>query len=246
MRNIKLTLRYDGTAYCGWQRQNNGISVQQKIEEAIEEITGAYSFLEGCGRTDAGVHALCYTANFLSDTKIPSKKLHFAINTKLPDDIRVMHAEDAEETFHSRFSAVKKTYRYEISTDCIFDPFLINRVWNFPFELDFDKMKEQASSFVGEHDFLGFMSAGGQVKTTVRTIYSAELFRENGKIIFEVTGNGFLYNMVRIMAGTLVSIGSGKITEKLSDIIASKDRSRAGITAPPQGLYLKKVYYGEQ
>ena len=245
MRNIKLTLRYDGTSYCGWQRQNNGISVQQRVEEAIEEVTGSYSFLEGCGRTDAGVHALFYTANFLSDTKIPAERLYLALNTKLPDDIRVLDSEDVSEEFHSRFSAIKKIYRYEISTNRIFDPFLINRVWNFPFPLDIELMKKEAASFLGEHDFSGFMSAGAQVKTTVRTIYSSEIFEENGKIIFEVCGNGFLYNMVRIMAGTLVSIGAGRLKEPLSDIISSCDRGRAGITAPPHGLYMKKVYYGE-
>jgi len=245
MRNIKLTLRFDGTAYCGWQRQQNGMSVQQRVEEAIEEVCGAYSFLEGCGRTDAKVHALCYTANFSTDTKIPSEKLHLALNTKLPDDIRVLSAEDADEDFHSRFSAVKKIYRYEISTSRIFDPFLINRVWNFPFELDIEKMKQEAKSFVGTHDFSGFMASGGQVKTTIRTVFSAEVFEESGRIIFEVCGDGFLYNMVRIMAGTLACIGAGRITEPLSSIIKSCDRGRAGITAPPQGLYMKKVYYGE-
>lgn len=245
MRNIRLTIRFDGTNYCGWQRQRSCVSVQQCVEEAIEATCGAFSFLEGCGRTDSGVHALCYTANFNTESTIPPEKLPFALNTRLPEDIRILSASCEDESFHSRFSAIKKTYRYEISTDPIPDPFLRNRVWHFPYKLDIEKMQKEALSFEGTHDFLGFMASGGQVKTTVREIYEAKVFEESGKVIFEVTGNGFLYNMVRIMAGTLAYIGAGKITEPLSDIINSLDRARAGITAPPQGLYMKKVYYGE-
>ena len=245
MRNIRLTIRFDGTCYSGWQRQQSFMSVQQAVEEAIEKVCGAYSFVEGCGRTDARVHALSYTASFTTESEIPSSKLPLALNTKLPKDIRVSDAKDVDLSFHARFSAIKKTYRYEIQTSKIPDPFLNNRAWHFPYDLDIAKMQSSAKCFIGTHDFSGFMAVGGQVKTTVRTIYDATVFEEDGKVIFEVTGNGFLYNMVRIMAGTLAYIGSNKITEDLTTIIESRQRDRAGITAPPQGLYLKKVYYEE-
>lgn len=245
MRNILIQIAYDGTNYCGWQMQKNAVSVQEKIEDAIEKVCKEYSFVEGCGRTDAKVHALCYSASFKTKSTIPCDRLPFALNTALPEDVRVLKAFDVKDDFHARFSAVKKTYRYEISTRPIPDPFLRNYAWHYPYPLDFELMKKEAQKFVGTHDFLGFMASGGQVKTTVRTIYSFEIFREGEKIIFEVTGNGFLYNMVRIMTGTLVYIGGGKIKEDLTDIINSKDRNRAGITAPPHGLYMKKVYYEE-
>lgn len=245
MRNIGLLLSYDGTNYAGWQKQNNAMTIQEVLEKAIEEITGKYSFAEGCGRTDAGVHALSYLATFKTESTIPAERFPFALNTKLPPDVRVFSAFDAKDDFHGRFSVQKKTYRYEIYTSRHENPFLRQYAWHFPYVLDVEKMNSQAQKFVGEHDFLGFMASGGQVKTTVREIYEAKVFEEQGKIVFEVTGNGFLYNMVRIMAGTLCYIGAGKIFEDLSDIIKSRDRNRAGITAPPQGLYMKKVYFGE-
>ncbi|MBQ2966851.1 MAG: tRNA pseudouridine(38-40) synthase TruA [Clostridia bacterium] len=245
MRNIGLLLSYDGTCYAGWQKQNNAMTVQEAMETAITEITGSYSFLEGCGRTDAGVHALCYLATFKTESAIPAERFPFALNTKLPPDIRVFSAFDADADFHGRFSVQKKTYRYEIYNTRHENPFWRQYAWHFPYVLDVQKMHAEAQKFVGAHDFLGFMASGGQVKTTVREIYETNVFEENGKIVFEVTGNGFLYNMVRIMAGTLCYIGAGKITEDLAEIIKSKDRSRAGITAPPQGLYMKKVYFGE-
>ncbi len=245
MRNIGLIMRYDGTNYCGWQRQKNAMSVQQKIEEAIEKVTGEQVFVQGCGRTDAGVHALSYLANFNTESKVPAEKFMYAINSFLPGDITVMKSFEVEEDFNSRFSISKKTYRYEISTAEILDPFLRNYVWHFPYSLNIKYMNEQAEKIKGTHDFMGFMAVGGQVKTTVRTIYDAKVFEENGKVIFEVTGNGFLYNMVRILAGTLCYLGAGKLKEDMSLILDSKDRGRAGITAPPQGLYMKKVYIGE-
>ncbi len=244
MRNIGIYLRFDGTNYAGWQRQKKVMTVQQAVEEAIEEVTGAFSFVEGCGRTDAGVHALCYVASFKTESNIPVSRMHLALNTKLPPDIRALSAFEADEDFHARFSAEKKTYRYEIDNEKVENPFWRNLTWHFPYALDIEKMNRAAKAFLGTHDFFGFMASGGQVKTTVRTIYGAEVFEENGKIVFEVTGNGFLYNMVRIMAGTLCYIGAGKITEPLELIIESRDRARAGITAPPQGLYMKKVYFG--
>ncbi len=246
MRNIGIYLRYDGTDYAGWQRQAGVMTVQQAVEEGIKALTGEDVFVEGCGRTDAGVHALCYAANFHAETAIPIEKMHLALNTKLPEDIRVLSAFEAADDFHARFSVLKKTYRYEICCTKVPDPFLRRYAWHFPYPLDVGKMNAQAQKFIGTHDFAGFMAAGGQVKSTVRTVYAARVFEENGKVIFEVTGNGFLYHMVRIMTGTLCYIGTGKITEDLSRIIDSRSRAAAGITAPPQGLYMKKVYFGEQ
>lgn len=246
MRNYGVFLQFDGTNYAGWQRQEKVMTVQQAVEEAVESITGAFSHVEGCGRTDAGVHALSYLAGFQSECQIPADRLHLALNTKLPPDIRALSAFEAPIEFHSRFSVQKKTYRYEIYNAKIPNPFFRNYVWHFPYALDVSLMHREAQKFLGAHDFFGFMASGGQVKTTVRTIYDARVFEENGKVIFEVTGNGFLYNMVRIMAGTLCYIGAGKITEDLSSILESKDRARAGITAPPQGLYMKNVYLGEE
>ncbi|MBR4030337.1 MAG: tRNA pseudouridine(38-40) synthase TruA [Clostridia bacterium] len=246
MRNIGLILRYDGTNYCGWQRQKTEISIQQKVEEAVEEVTGESSFVQGCGRTDAGVHALNYLANFETKSNIPAERFKYALNTKLPDDISVLDSFLVEDDFNSRFSIEKKTYRYEIYTNEIANPFLRNYAWHFPYELNLELMQSQAKKIVGTHDFSGFMAVGGQVKTTVRTIYDAVVFKDGEKVVFEVTGNGFLYNMVRILAGTLCYIGAGKIKEDMKDILESLDRSRAGITAPPEGLYMKKVYFGEK
>ncbi len=244
MRNIKLTLQYDGTHYHGWQSQKNAVTVQETLEKALSSLTGQKPKLIGCSRTDTGVHATRFVCNFKSETKIPADKLPLAINTKLPEDIICLLAEDAANDFNSRYSAKKKCYTYYIQNSRFPDVFKVNYAWHFPYALDLEKMQKAASAFLGEHDFIGFAASGFTVKTTVRTIYSLDVEKVGDLIKITVVGNGFLYNMVRIIAGTLAFAGCGKIdAEDMADIIASCDRKRAGITAPPQGLFLTEVYY---
>lgn len=244
MRNIKLILAYDGTLYHGWQRQENAITIQELVEKALYKVTNEKIAVEGCGRTDAGVHAKRFVCNFKAETKIPSEKIPYAINAYLPKDIVCLEAADESEDFHAKFSAVKKTYTYYICNEKFPDVF--SHSWHYPYTLNLDKMRKAAEAFIGTHDFLGFAAAGFTVKTTVRTIYDLKITKENNLIRIDVTGNGFLYNMVRIIAGTLCFVGSGKIDYKeMPQIIASCDRKRAGITAPPDGLFLTEVYYEE-
>lgn len=244
MRNIKLTIQYDGTKYHGWQSQENAVTVQDVLENAVMQITGKRPKIIGCSRTDTGVHAKRFVCNFRSETNIPERKLPLAINTKLPEDVVCIGAEDVEMDFHSRYQAKKKTYTYYIQNSQFPDVFKLNYAWHFPYSLDIDEMKKAAEAFLGEHDFIGFAASGFTVKTTVRTIYSINVEKVEDLIKITVTGNGFLYNMVRIMAGTLAFCGCGKLkASDMADIIASCDRKRAGITAPAQGLYLTEVYY---
>lgn len=244
MRNIKLTLQYDGTAYHGWQMQTNAPTVQETLSGAIERITGVRPQLVGSSRTDAGVHAKRFVCNFKTDASIPSERIPTALNTYLPKDIVCLMAEDEKPDFDARFSAKKKRYTYYILNSKQPDAFFCDYSWHFPYELDISKMKKAAEAFLGTHDFVGFAASGFTVKTTVREIYSLDIDKEGDIIKITVTGDGFLYNMVRIMAGTLAFVGCGKIAaEDMADIIASKDRNRAGITAPPQGLFLTEVYY---
>ena len=244
MRNIKLTLQYDGTAYHGWQMQTNAPTVQETLSGAIERITGVRPQLVGSSRTDAGVHAKRFVCNFKTDASIPSERIPTALNTYLPKDIVCLIAEDEKPDFDARFSAKKKRYTYYILNSKQPDAFFCDYSWHFPYELDISKMKKAAEAFLGTHDFVGFAASGFTVKTTVREIYSLDIDKEGDIIKITITGDGFLYNMVRIMAGTLAFVGCGKIAaEDMADIIASKDRNRAGITAPPQGLFLTEVYY---
>ncbi len=242
--NIKLNLQYDGTNYHGWQIQPNGITVQELLQNAVFEITRQKTSVTGCGRTDAGVHALNYVCNFHIGTNIPIEKIPHALNSHLPEDIRVFNAELAEEDFHAGDSAVKKRYVYQILNREFDDAFLTKYAWHCKYKLNIGDMQKAAEAFLGEHDFIGFASSGFTVKTTIRTIYSLDITESNGLITIDITGNGFLYNMVRIIAGTLVFVGSGKIDPlDMADIIASCDRTRAGITAPAKGLFLKEVFY---
>lgn len=245
LRNIKLTLAYDGSCYHGWQRQENALTIQELVERAILKITGEKADVIGCGRTDAGVHARAYICNFRTNTKIPAKRLPYALNTRLPDDVVCYSAEDMDLDFHAKYSAKKKCYTYYIC-DREF-PDVFSHSWHYHFRLDIGKMNKAAEAFIGTHDFIGFAASGFTVKTTVRTIYSLTVKREeNGLVRIDVVGNGFLYNMVRIIAGTLCFVGSGKLAaEDMPDIVASCDRKRAGMTAPPDGLFLTEVYYEE-
>ena len=243
MRNIKITIQYNGKNYCGWQKQNNSPGIQGTIEKAIFDITREEVKLTGSGRTDAGVHALGQVANFKINSQIPVDRIPNALNAKLPKDISIVKAEEVDEDFHSRYSAKKKTYRYQIYNSPYRSPIYADISYPVKYDLDIDKMKKEAKSLIGTYDFKGFMSSGSSVTDTVRTIYNIEVSKSEDLIIIEIEGNGFLYNMVRIIAGTLVDIGRGRIAEKMSTIIESKSRSMAGHTAPAHGLFLKKVDY---
>lgn len=244
MRNIKLTISYDGTAYHGWQSQENAITVQEVLENAIYKLTGARPRVVGCSRTDTGVHAEQFVCNFGTESGIPCEKFPLALNTHLPDDIVCLLAQEAEPDFHSRYMAKKKRYTYYIQNSKFPDVFKVNYAWHYSYPLDIEAMQKASKAFLGEHDFIGFAASGFTVKTTVRTIYDIDVEKNGDLIKISVLGNGFLYNMVRIIAGTLAFVGCGKINaDEMADIIDSCDRKRAGITAPPQGLFLTEVFY---
>ena len=228
----------------GWQKQSNKLNIQGEIERAIEEITGEKVDLIASGRTDAGVHSLGQIANFKTDSNIPIEKIPIALNTKLKRSIRIIEAEEVSEDFHSRYNCKKKTYRYIINNSKNGTAIYRNLQYNFAEYLDVEKMNEAIKFFLGEHDFKGFKASGTSSKSSVRIIYSGTVIRNNDIIIIEITGNGFLYNMVRIISGTLLEVGLGKIKPKeIEEIIESGDRQRAGKTLPPQGLYLVNVEY---
>lgn len=243
MRNIKITIQYNGENYCGWQKQPNSLGIQGNIEKAIYEITKEKVKITGSGRTDAGVHALGQVANFKIESSIPVEKIPNALNAKLPQSISIIACSEVDDEFHSRYSAKGKRYRYLIYNQLYRSPIYKDTSYHVRYDLDFEKMCEEAKHLIGEHDFKGFMSSGSSVNDTVRTIYDITLEKHEDLIILEVEGNGFLYNMVRIIVGTLVDIGRGRINESLADIINYKIRSKTGHTAPAHGLFLKKVDY---
>lgn len=246
LRNIKLTIEYDGTAYHGWQAQANARTVQSELKKVIEEVVGHETDLTGAGRTDAGVHALGQVANFKTDCIIPVDRIPFALNSLLPHDIVVKKAEEADMDFHSTFSAAGKTYKYLILNSRFPSAFSSSYMLFHPMKLDVGKMQVAAGYYVGTHDFSAFKATGGSAKTTVRTIWKTRVEKNGDVIEFRVSGDGFLYNMVRIMAGTLLYVGIGKLQpDDIPEIINSRDRKRAGKTAPPHGLYLVEVEYQE-
>ena len=229
----------------GWQKQPDKLNIQGTIEKAIEEITGEKIDLTASGRTDRGVHALGQVANFKTNSKIPIDKIPIAINTKLKKSIRILSAEEVDEKFHSRFTCKKKTYRFIINNSEYGTAIYRNLETHIPMKLNIEKMQEAVKYFEGEHDFKAFKASGTSSKSSIRTIYKADVLQmPNDRIYLELTGNGFLYNMVRIIAGTLVDVGTGKIEPKeIKNIIKSEKRENAGKTLPPQGLYLVKVEY---
>ena len=244
MRNIKLTIEYDGKDFNGWQKQPNKLNIQGEIERAIEEITGESINLIASGRTDAGVHSLGQVANFKTSSNIPLEKIPIAINTKLKRSIRIINAEEVNENFHSRYSCKKKTYKYIINNSENGTAVYRNLQYNFSQKLNEIRMNEAMQYFMGEHDFRGFKASGTSSKSSVRKIYSGSVNREKDLIIIQITGNGFLYNMVKIIAGTIVEVELGKIKpEEIEKIIDTGDRQKAGKTLPPQGLYLVSVDY---
>ncbi len=245
MRNIRLTIEYDGKDFNGWQKQPNKLNIQGTIEKAIGKITGEKVDLMASGRTDRGVHAISQVANFKTNSKLPIEKFPIAINSNMKSSIRIKNAEEVDERFHSRLSCKKKTYRYVINNSKYGSAIYRNLETHIPVKLDVEKMKEAVKYFEGEHDFKAFRASGTSSKSSVRTIYKAEVIeKQDERIWIELTGNGFLYNMVRIIAGTLVDVGLGKFKpEEIKDIIESKDRQKAGKTLAPQGLFLVNVEY---
>ena len=244
LRNIKLTIEYDGKDFNGWQKQPTKLNIQGTIEQAIKQITGEDVELNASGRTDAGVHALGQVANFKTNSQIPIEKFAIAINSKLKRSIVIKKAEEVDERFHSRLSCKKKTYRYIINNSPEGTAIYRNLETHIPQKLDLSQMKKAIKYFEGEHDFKAFKASGTSSKSSVRTIYKADIYQENEKIFIEITGNGFLYNMVRIIVGTLVEVGLGKIKpEKIIDIIQQGKRENAGKTFPPNGLFLVSVEY---
>lgn len=244
MKNIKLTIQYDGTNYCGWQKQKNCPSIQEEIEKAIFKVTGEKVNLIGAGRTDKGVHAQGQVANFMTTSSIPADRFKYALNSKLPSDIKIIESQLVDKSFHSRYDALGKKYAYIIFNREILNPLYRNYSYHIPYGLDYEKMKIAAEYFKGTHDFSAFMASNSSVKNTVRTIYDIDLKKDGELIYISIKGNGFLYNMVRIIVGTLVEVGSGKLSpHSIASIIESKNRQKAGHTAPAKGLYLVEVYY---
>jgi len=248
MRNIKLTIEYDGTNYAGWQVQPNGTTIQQALEQAIAEIVQHEVSLTGSGRTDTGVHALGQVANFHTESEIPAERLVHAINSRLPDDIAIVAAEDAPAGFHARYSAKSKTYRYRVLNRRVRSPMMRNTAYLLQEAIELDKMKEAAECLAGRHDFAAFRTAGSAARTTVRNVMRLDIEttpRQDGLLIdFYITADGFLYNMVRAIVGTLLDVGRGRFDAgDVKRILESKDRSLAGPTAPAHGLCLMEVHY---
>ena len=247
-RRFRLIVEYDGTAYCGWQRQINGPSVQAVLEDALTQLTHAPVSVTGSSRTDAGVHALALCAHFDSATRIPPEKLAFALNTMLPPDVRIRESSLAPEGFHARYAACGKVYRYAF--DNARHAHAVGRQYaaHVPVPMDAAIMDEQAQALCGTHDFAAFAASGSVAKSTVRTIYRAQVRRDGDHVTLTVLGDGFLYNMVRIIAGTLMEIGTGKREPgAIARAIATGDRLALGQTAPAQGLTLCAVLYaGEE
>ena len=228
----------------GWQKQPNKLNIQGEIERAIKDITGEEVEVIASGRTDAGVHSLGQVANFKTNSNIPVEKFPIALNTKLKRSVRILKAEEVEERFHSRYNCKRKTYRYIINNSIEGSAIYRNLETHIPQKLNVEKMKQAVKYFEGEHDFKAFKASGTSSKSSVRTIYKAELYQVGEKIFIELTGNGFLYNMVRIIAGTLVEVGMGKIQPaQIEEIIKKGEREMAGKTLPPNGLYLLEVMY---
>jgi tRNA pseudouridine38-40 synthase len=244
LRNLMLTIEYDGTNYHGWQRQDNAVTVQEMLEKSLKKITKEDITVTGCSRTDTGVHALAFVCNFYTQSNIPVDKLPYALNSILPDDIVALECKEVPQEFHARYWAKGKKYRYRVINRAFPSAFERNYACHWPYPLDINLMKAAAQFFIGEHDFKAFMASGSSIKDTVRNIYSLTVEQKDNEVIIEISGNGFLYNMVRIISGTLLYVGNGKISvEQISDIIKAGDRRKAGITAPPQGLFLVEVYY---
>lgn len=244
IRNLKLTLRFVGTAYHGWQVQKNAPTVQETLQDALQAVLGERPGVTGCSRTDAGVHANEYICNFRTMSCIPCENLRRALNANLPRDIAVRACDTAGPEFHARYSACGKEYIYKVWNEAARDPFLEGYALTYSYPLDLPAMQTAAEAFLGEHDFQSFCAAGSSVQDTVRHVTLFEVTRDAGLVQFRVRADGFLYNMVRIMVGTLLSVSQGRIgSGDIPDILQARNRAEAGPTAPAHGLYLNKVFY---
>lgn len=246
MKRIKLTIAYDGTNYCGWQIQPNGITVEEVLNKALQKLTGEKIQVIGASRTDSGVHALGNVAVFDTKTTIPPQRIAMALNQRLPEDIVIVKSEEVAEDFHPRYCDCHKTYEYHIINTRI--PIPTKRLTNYfvSYDLNIENMRQAASYLVGEHDFVSFCNVRTDVENTVRTITALDILKNGNEITIRITGNGFLYNMVRIIVGTLIRVGRGFYEpEKVKEILEAKNRKAAGVTAPPHGLMLVEIRYGD-
>ncbi|MCM1578347.1 MAG: tRNA pseudouridine(38-40) synthase TruA [Ruminococcus sp.] len=244
MRNIKAVLSYRGTNYHGFQRQNNAVSVQGVIEDRLSRVCNEEIKVNGCSRTDSGVHAAEYVISFNTSSNVPCENMVRGMNSLLPCDISIKSCEEAAADFHARYSCKGKEYVYRILNRPNPSPFMSDLCFHYPYNTDIDLMNRAAAYFKGKHDFSAFCGALGKKENSLRTVYESNVERRGDIITFTVSGDGFLYNMVRIMAGTLIYVNEGKISpEDVPDIIERRDRERAGVTAKACGLYLNKVFY---
>lgn len=241
---VKMIVAYDGTNYKGWQVQPNGITIEEVLNKNLSNLLGEQIVVSGASRTDSGVHSLGNIAVFDTNTRMPADKIAFALNQRLPEDIVVQGSCEVEDGWHPRYQNSRKTYEYRILNRTFRMPTRRLDTYFYHYPLDVEKMKKAASYLEGEHDFKSFCAIGAQVKTMVRTIYACDVEKEGDIITIRVTGNGFLYNMVRIIAGTLVQVGGGAIEpEAVKEILAKKDRSAAGPTAPAHGLTMMGIEF---
>lgn len=248
-----IKLKYDGTRYAGYQVQNNAVTIQSVLNSALADLFGFDCDITGCSRTDAGVHALCFCATVQKrgessiQTSIPCEKIPYALNFRLPEDISVYHAEWVDEEFHARYSVRSKTYEYRILNTPFKDPFSVNRAYHHPkvlTDVDISRMNLAAKNICGTRDFSSFMATGSSITNTVRNVFDCNVSREGNFVVIKISADGFLYNMVRIISGTLLEVGKGNIfPEEIIEIIESRNRNLAGPTLPAHGLYLTEVNY---
>lgn len=247
MKRLLLTLRYDGTAYHGWQVQPNAVTVQETLQDAIEKVTGVRAGVIGCSRTDTGVHAAMFCCAFDTQSSIPANRMALALNMHLPEDIAVYHCKEVAADFHPRYAARGKRYTYRVNNTHYRDPFSDRYSVRYTPALDEKLLNTYAQDFVGTHDFSAFCAANADTVDNVRTVSRFSVERDGDTVLFTVEADGFLYNMVRIMVGTLLDMGASRLpADAIPKALASGDRSLAGATAPAKGLRLEKVFYGEE
>lgn len=247
MRRIKLTIAYDGTNYCGWQIQPNGITIEEVLNKTISRLTGEEIAVIGASRTDSGVHAMANVAVFDTTSTIPTDRFAIALNQKLPDDIAIRKSEEVMADWHPRYqNHIEKTYEYRILNSRVPDPLKRLTHYRVSYDLDIEKMREAAAYIVGEHDFASFCNIRTNAHTTVRTVTSLDILEQGETIVIRISGNGFLYNMVRIIVGTLLRVGRGFYTPRqVKEIIEAANRMAAGVTVPGHGLMLVEIKYPE-
>ncbi len=244
MRNLKVVIAYDGTNYHGFQIQDNAITIQEKIQVALEKLLKQEARITSASRTDAGVHAKGHVFNLKINSSIPTEKFALALNTRLPADIIALSAQEVEDDFHARYFAKGKKYSYQIYNNDFQLPFFRNYTYHIKDKLDLSAMRQAAKCLIGEHDFSSFRAAGCNAKTPIREIYQIEIKKQGCLVKIEVKGSGFLYNMVRIISGTLIEVGlAKKKASQMKSILAARARLKSGFTAPAKGLFLEKVYY---